>query len=525
MINVDAFTLQVEVGHWKNDGTPVDKTGNSSYDKFYSIQNPFGDFIICPYIDTKPVVDQPVNFDTSQFTELLYPIAVQFPNRSVGYTDPSNRFRLGGAESTSFIGLVYGNINFTSKGMFISGTVDQALDFGQRVYVVGTKEIFDDGSYEVKLYYVRILDGKVTAMREILGEITIVDYVPPNPDGATSEPQDPDDKGGFDDTHNPIPIPNIPSIDMAFGGASGFLNIWKIDQANLVKLGRDLWSTDFVDNIVKSITNPIDTIIALNIVPSIASVSTQSDTSTVKLGNFSSQASAYRVTSQFFRIDMGSFTFNKYWASALDFNPYTNIQLYLPYIGFIELSPDDVMGKTINVQYTCDIVTGQLSALVLVDGGVMYSQTGNFSMNIPITGANYGEMYKACISASVGAVTGIAGAVATGGVAGVVMGSSILGSATSNAVNGSKIQYNRGGSMSMSAGYLGVQHCFVAISRPKQSLANNYNAFVGYPSNITSALKDLSGFTSVESIHLENVSATQSEKEELEKLLKEGIIL
>lgn len=524
IIVADAFTLQVDEGCWKNDGTPATNTN----DKFYAITNPFGSQIICPYLDAKPETNQPISFNTSQFTELLHPMAIQFPSGGIGYVGYSNRIRFGGSDSTAFIGVNYSNINFMSQGNFLNKTVSQALDFDHKVYVVGTKEIFADGSYEVKLYYVATREGNVIATKEILGEIVINDYVPPeppNPEGDPSTPQNPDDRGDYDNTHNPIPIPNIPSIDMAFGGASGFLNIWKIDQANLVKLGRDLWSTNFVDNIVKSITNPIDTVIALNIVPSIASVSAQSSTSTVKLGNFTSQASAYRVTSQFFRIDMGTFTFNKYWASALDYNPYTTIQLYLPYIGFIELSPDDVMGKTINVQYTCDIVTGQISALVLVEGGVMYAQTGNFSMNVPITGANYGEMYKACVSASVGAVTGIAGAVATGGVAGAVMGASILGSATSNAVNSSKIQYNRGGSMSMSAGYLGVQHCFVAISRPKQSLATNYNAFVGYPSNITSPLNALSGFTSVESIHLENISATQNERNELEKLLKEGVIL
>lgn len=517
------FTIDIQEGCWDTNGNFFDNTGNTAYKKFYSVTDPFKGKIICAYTtdNVAPAEGYPPNFDTNKATEISVPILSQFPNGTVGYIGHDFRFKLGGADSSTYLAIVYNYLHFTSGGGFITVTYSE-MQNNKRAYIAGTLEVYEDGSYLLKAYFVLVKDGIITATREIQGDLVIADY---KPEGNTSEAQPSDDIGSFDDKSVPISIPNIPTIDMTFGGASGFLNVWRIDQANLVKLGRDLWSTDFIDNIVKSVTNPIDTIITLNIVPSISLVSTASASSTVHLGNFATSASAFRVTSQFFRVDMGSFTFTKYWASALDFNPYTSIQLYLPYIGFMELSPDDVMGRTINVQYTCDIVTGQINALVLVDGGVRYCQAGNFSINVPITGANYGEVYKACVSATVGAVTGVAGAVATGGVAGVISGASILGSATSNAVNGSKIQYNRGGSMSMSAGYLGVQSCFVVITRPKQSLASDYNTFVGYPSNITSVLKDLSGFTSVESIHLENVSATQSEKEELERLLKEGVLL
>ena len=38
-------------------------------------------------------------------------------------------------------------------------------------------------------------------------------------------------------------------------------------------------------------------------------------------------------------------------------------------------------------------------------------------------------------------------------------------------------------------------------------------------------LKDLSGYTEVESIHLENVPAMEEELNEIERLLKSGVIL
>ena len=54
---------------------------------------------------------------------------------------------------------------------------------------------------------------------------------------------------------------------------------------------------------------------------------------------------------------------------------------------------------------------------------------------------------------------------------------------------------------------------------------NKYNSFVGYPSNVTKLVGDLNGYTEIDSIHLENVNATENELNEIERLLKMGVIL
>lgn len=72
---------------------------------------------------------------------------------------------------------------------------------------------------------------------------------------------------------------------------------------------------------------------------------------------------------------------------------------------------------------------------------------------------------------------------------------------------------------------MSVQSPYLIVERPRQSLAKGYNTFEGYPSNITSRLGDLSGYTAVESVHLEGINATDSEISEIESLLKGGVIL
>lgn len=389
-------------------------------------------------------------------------------------------------------------------------------------FIVGKYLKNDDGSVDYTVWWgtkdstsetgndnfkFRIWDGTYNIITDVFGD--------------TSKPDD--DPGDYDDDTDDVPIPDTPTIDMC---DVGLVTIWKPTISQLHSLGGKLWSKDFIDNIIKSFYSPMDSIVTLNIVPSINKVQT-GGTANIKLGNYDTGIPSTIVTSQFIEVDMGTYTITKYWASALDYNPYTMIYLFLPYIGFTKLSPDDVMGKTIHVVYKCDIVTGQLNAMVSVktDTGenVLYTQTGNFSINVPVTGANYTNVYKAAIQASVGVLSAGA-AVATGGGAGIAMAANDLGQAVSG-VASSKIDYQHGSSSNMSAGYLGVQKCYLVISRPRQSLADDYNSFVGYPSNITSTLGSLKGFTQVESIHLENIPATDEEKSEIEQLLKAGVII
>ena len=48
---------------------------------------------------------------------------------------------------------------------------------------------------------------------------------------------------------------------------------------------------------------------------------------------------------------------------------------------------------------------------------------------------------------------------------------------------------------------------------------------MGFPVNISGKLSEFRGFTVVEKIDVHNVNCTDDEKAELERLLKEGVIL
>lgn len=60
---------------------------------------------------------------------------------------------------------------------------------------------------------------------------------------------------------------------------------------------------------------------------------------------------------------------------------------------------------------------------------------------------------------------------------------------------------------------------------PNLSLPDNYGHYYGYPCNMTLKLGELSGFTVVSDCHLDGFRCTKSELDEIERLLKQGVVL
>ncbi len=317
--------------------------------------------------------------------------------------------------------------------------------------------------------------------------------------------------GSFDNTSTPIDIPNLPTISAA---STGFISLFNPTLNQLNELSSYLWSDLFdVNGWKKLFADPMDAILGLSILPvAVPSGGTRE----VKVGNIGTGISLTVAASQFVEVDCGSIDVNEYWGAYLDYEPYTQAQIFLPYIGTRPISVDDIMGKTVRVVYHVDILTGACCCFVKCGDSVLYTYNGQCSIPIPITGANYASVVNGVISiaASVGSL------VATGGSSAPTAISSIA----SSAVNQMKPQVEKSGSISGSAGVLNMQTPYLILIRPRQALPSKQNEFIGYPSLITVQLTELKGYTEVQSIHLENIPATQEELAEIESLLKGGVI-
>ena len=172
--------------------------------------------------------------------------------------------------------------------------------------------------------------------------------------------------------------------------------------------------------------------------------------------------------------------------------------------------------------------------MILKDSSVMYQFAGSLSSNCPLSSNDWTQTI---ISAVQMAATGISMA-ATGGasapLAGAVgageassLSSLALNSASNIAGNVSQLapQVMKSGAVSGASGLLGVQVPYIIREAVNYQDTTEFNSLGGYPSNIYSLLSDLTGYTEVQSIHLTGMSCTQAEMDEIETLLKHGVII
>lgn len=319
--------------------------------------------------------------------------------------------------------------------------------------------------------------------------------------------------GDFDATSEPVDIPPLPTISAT---DTGFLTLFNPSLSNIRDLAAYMWANPLFDvNAYKKIlANPMDAILGLSIVPCAVPASTSKN---VTVGNIPTGVSMPVCDSQYLSIDCGSINVNEYWGAYLDYSPYTKAELYLPYCGIHPIDIDDIMGKAVKVVYHVDILTGACVAYVKCGDSVLYSYIGQCASSIPVSGSDWTNMINGIINAS----TAIGSMAATGGLTAPMAASTIA----TTAVNTIKPSIERSGSLSGTGGIMGNQIPYLILTRPRQALPELQNQFSGYPSFISSYLGDLVGYTEVDSIHLEGISATGAELNEIESILKGGVIL
>ena len=317
--------------------------------------------------------------------------------------------------------------------------------------------------------------------------------------------------GTFSGTGDNIGIPALPTLSAV---SAGFITLFNPSAAQMAALAGYMWTGAFdLENFRKIFADPMDCILGLSIVPVNVPAGSMA---TVKVGNISTGVSMTTAASQYVEVDCGTLNVEEFWGAYLDYDPYTKAEIYLPYIGTHAIAVDDIMGKAVHVVYHVDILSGACVAYVQCGGTVLYSFIGQCSSSIPISDNDWTNVVNGVLSIA----GNIGSMVATGGASAPTAVSSMA----STVVNHMKPSIEKSGAMSGTGGMMGVQTPYLILTRPRQALPTSQNKYLGYPSFITENLVDLSGYTEIEQIHLENVPATSGEIAELESLLKGGVI-
>lgn len=319
---------------------------------------------------------------------------------------------------------------------------------------------------------------------------------------------------------DPAALPDLPNISAI---SSGLVTVYMPTAAQLNLLGDFLWSSGFdLADLKKLFADPMDAMIGLSILPVTPS---SAGNKSVKFGDVDTGVSMPYTSNQFVRVSCGSVRIDEYVGCFMDYAPYVNIQIYLPGIGIRDLSPDDCMNETLTLTYHIDVITGGCAAFIQCGSkGILYQFNGSLIANVPLTANNYSGAIQNAVSAVLSGAGVVAGAV-TGAAPLTAMGAVGLAQSAANTALNAKPQIERSGNMGGSAGILSIQKPYIIINRPNMSVPRNINTFVGNCLNVTMKLKNCSGFTMVQFINLNNVTCTDDEKQELLKLLNEGVIL
>ena len=324
--------------------------------------------------------------------------------------------------------------------------------------------------------------------------------------GTTTPPNAPDTGSG-----------NGPAFVPVTGKASSLYAIYNPTLAQLNSLGAWLWSSDFIDQILKLFSDPMQAIIGLHKVFATPATGAEQN---IKVGYLDSGVPSKIVTEQYTTIDCGTVDCAEYFGNVFDYSPYTNIQIYLPFIGIVDLSTSDVMRSKVNVVYHVDVLSGACLAEIKVTrdnyGGTLYQYAGNASVTMPISSGSYIGVISNVVGVAARAVSGFT----VGGVAGAVAGG-ISGALSSH--GGTQVQHS--GGFSGNAGAMGIKKPYLIIERPQTEIAEKAETLQGYGSNKYVALSECTGYTRVKAVHVDKIEkATSAEKDMIETALKNGVI-
>lgn len=381
-----------------------------------------------------------------------------------------------------------------------------------------TSYIFVDDSSDVP--------GFITFVRLHLQEEP--DYVLPDedPDYPHGSNIDGDGPGKYDPDN--IPDPDDFTTPGGFDGNNVLTKTYAVSDATLQNIGQKLWSQDYF-NVLKIQNNPMENIISVKYFP----FSQTGTSEEIKVGDVAFGINGNKVPSVYTKV-IGHYKHTGHFKSFLDYAPYTAVKLFLPYIGWIQLDPADIMGCELYVTYYIDLVTGQCMARLRLDenqdGKAMPYMTcyGNMGVDIPLSASDRVQTEIRAISSGVSALGGLQGHLIQGpaGFGGAI------GSVAQGALNIAGMDYTsqRTSNLSPVCSTFDCQDVYVMVERPAEeyvepSADTGYKHLHGYPTNKYLTLSKIPAgkFVQVDMRTDLQIAATSEENAMLERMLTEGV--
>lgn len=218
-------------------------------------------------------------------------------------------------------------------------------------------------------------------------------------------------------------------------------------------------------------------------------------------------------------------------------SPYRHYELYIPFYGYYELDAKLLSGCTLSLYYVPNYEDGSADCFLydITNKKMIFTAACQLGVKLGFDSTNNREVTDQRNALNLSTAVNLVGGVLSLGM-GAVMGNPVaaaagglkIASTIASAINANAMIYDKaqvGFSSGTTSLYSPLTPC-LRIRKKERLVANQdaYNHAYGKPLMQSYALNRLSGFTIFSSIHLTGIAAYKGELDELEHLLKTGVI-
>ena len=372
----------------------------------------------------------------------------------------------------------------------------------------------------------------------------------PEPDDPYDEIVTPPDVGGggggeyHTDNPHEHTRPTVGALD------SGMVHAYAPESQDLYDFSSWLWTDDFIDNIEKLMgDDPINGVIALLRFPFSLVPWRSKNKTTITVGNVSTlDVEMYILEESMIEINAGTVSLEEIYGDFRDYSPYTKMRMYIPFVGFIDLDPNEVFSPLkwtkhttdLTLYYEVNLFTGEGVARIYMTrrpqpnesrtdaptnfkGEILIGQYAcTMGFSIPVSGADYRNFYKNLMTGITSIVSGIGTASMSN------LSTADLGGGVNSVINMATTghSFTKAGSTTSGTALLNEFIPFIEILSPKQTMdMDGYRRLAGEAVSKYVQVQSISGYTEFETIEIANFSGTDEEANLLREVCRNGIII
>lgn len=308
-----------------------------------------------------------------------------------------------------------------------------------------------------------------------------------------------------------------------------FNTLYALTDSEINSLSDELWSADenklnqILNGLLLMGENPLNCIVSLQLFPfDITSQAGTTSQGSITLGATQMNTTGTKVKNLNSIIDIGSVKLRRHFNNFFDYEPYSTAFIYVPYCGTIQLSLNDVIGKTVSVKLLIDYISGVCTAVVFADGIPVIYKNGCISQQIAITGTDTATMSSNAISSSLGLLTNTTNLIAGGKDVSSIINNSANLLSSSFDYSARRTIYQTQGANTSQINMCEPQKAYIVLNLPNFDIADEYSFFHGHRCDFYDSVKNLSGYTETDRPNLDGLTATEEEKQMLTEIMTGG---